>query len=363
MLLKINALDPLFFRDGKPFTMGEDFWAEGFFPPFPSVFYGALRTAFFARNPSLLPEAGTDKDPTLSLRIRSVLLMNGETLYFPCPLDLVKEKNYEETQEQRAYPLRLSLAEKHSSYDLPLALAFPGQRVVETLAGALLERLTFNEYLSGSQEPLSYRSMSEFVTEEPKIGIAVDRLHRRAEEQKLYRIGMKRLAPLLTAGVAAGETSFLLDYEGLELPETGFIRLGGEGKTARYETVEQTRIPQPPSLRERRFKLYLLTPAILTHGWLPEWLDEKDLTGNYRGLSLRLLSAATGKYVSVGGFNIKEKRPKPMMRAVPAGSVYYFELLEGDFERAREVFHYKSLEDNSYSREGFGTVLLGGVSA
>lgn len=363
MLLKLNALDTVFFRDGKPFTMGEDFWAEGVFPPFPSVFYGALRTVFFAQNPSLLPDAGTDKDPTLSLRIHSVLLMNGETLYFPCPLDLVKEKNNRKNLEQTAYPLQLYMAEKRSNYNLPMALRFPGEGMVETLAGALLERLTYKDYLSGSLVSASYHLMTEFVTEEPKIGIALDRLHRRAEEHKLYRIGMKRLAPASNGGTAPAETSFLLDYEGLELPETGFIRLGGEGKTARYETVEQTWIPQPPIPQGRRFKLYLLTPAILTNGWLPKWLNEKDFTGNYRGLSLRLLSAAIGKYVAVGGFNIKEHRPKPMVRAVPAGSVYYFELVEGDFEQLQEVFHYKPIEENLYSREGFGTVLLGGVNA
>ncbi|KLU60942.1 CRISPR-associated protein [Peptococcaceae bacterium CEB3] len=361
MLLRLEALDPLFFRDGKPFAMGEDFWAEGVFPPFPSVFYGALRTAFFAENPALLPAAGSDTDPTRSLRIRSILLMNGETIYFPCPLDLVKDK--EETEDKRAYPLQLSPAAECSSYKLPFALAVPEGLEAETLSGALLERMTFGDYLSGSWEAQPYRLVSEFVTEEPKVGIAIDRLRRHAEEHKLYRIGMKRLAPDRTKGAAAEETSFLLDYEGLQLPEKGFIRLGGEGKVASYERVDRVWIPQPPLLKEKRFKLYVLTPAVLTNGWLPEWLDERGLTGNYQGLSLRLLSAAIDKYVPVGGFNIKENRPKPMRRAVPAGSVYYFELLAGDLERVPEVFHYQPLEDNAYSREGFGRVLLGGVGA
>ncbi|CAA7602815.1 CRISPR-associated protein, TM1793 [Acididesulfobacillus acetoxydans] len=360
MLLKIKALDPLFFRDGKPFTMGEDFWAEGFFPPFPSVFYGALRTAFFAENPSFLPNATTDKDPTLNLRIRSILLMNGETIYFPCPLDVVKDK--EETEVQRAYPLQLSPAGRSSNYFLPQVLTVPEGREAETLSGALLERLTFIDYLSGSQEALPYRMISEFVTEEPKIGITLDRQYRRAEGHKLYRIGMKRLAPDRGSGLATKETSFLVDYEGLELPNKGFIRLGGEGKVAGYETIERKWLPQPAPFGEKRFKLYLLTPAVLANGWLPEWLNEKDLTGNYRGLSLRLLTAAIDKYVSVGGFNIKENSPKPMKRAVPAGSVYCFELLDGDPEQVQDIFHYRPMEENSYSREGFGTVLVGGVS-
>lgn len=48
MIISLEAIDTLFFRDGKPFTMGEDNFASGIFPPAPSVLYGALRSAYFA---------------------------------------------------------------------------------------------------------------------------------------------------------------------------------------------------------------------------------------------------------------------------------------------------------------------------
>jgi len=47
-ILRINPFDTFFFRDGKPFTMGDDSWADGIFPPSPSVIYGALRTAWIS---------------------------------------------------------------------------------------------------------------------------------------------------------------------------------------------------------------------------------------------------------------------------------------------------------------------------
>ena len=34
MLAKITPLDTVFFRDGKPFSWGEETWAEGIFPPY-----------------------------------------------------------------------------------------------------------------------------------------------------------------------------------------------------------------------------------------------------------------------------------------------------------------------------------------
>lgn len=43
-IIEIQALGTLFFRDGKPFTMGAETYAEGIFPPLPSTIYGALRT-------------------------------------------------------------------------------------------------------------------------------------------------------------------------------------------------------------------------------------------------------------------------------------------------------------------------------
>ena len=36
-IIEIEALDTLFFRDGKPFTMGQDTVGESIFPPHPST--------------------------------------------------------------------------------------------------------------------------------------------------------------------------------------------------------------------------------------------------------------------------------------------------------------------------------------
>ena len=47
MHISIKPFDCLFVRDGKPFSMGDEVWASGIFPPPPSVVYGALRTAWF----------------------------------------------------------------------------------------------------------------------------------------------------------------------------------------------------------------------------------------------------------------------------------------------------------------------------
>ena len=61
MTIQLDALDTLFFKDGKPFSLGEETWADGIFPPPPSVVYGATRTALISSGLSSRSlEAGID---------------------------------------------------------------------------------------------------------------------------------------------------------------------------------------------------------------------------------------------------------------------------------------------------------------
>ena len=54
-----------------------------------------------------------------------------------------------------------------------------------------------------------------------------------------------------------------------------------------------------------------------------------------------------------------KNKPKPMRKAVPAGSVYYFRLENEDYtEKIRESFHFKNISD-VLPEEGFGLAILG----
>jgi len=128
------------------------------------------------------------------------------------------------------------------------------------------------------------------------------------------------------------------------------------------------------------FKLYLATPALFRNGWVPDFLSEAG--GEYRGrvgsLELRLVAAAVGKAVPIGGWDLVRKRPRSMRKAVPAGSVYFFEKMDGqltesDIEILLQAFHFKSLlrrdwgkgggaEEPQYSEDGkagFGLAFVG----
>jgi len=361
MIVEIDALDTLFFRDGKPFTMGDETWADATFPPYPSVIYGALRSAYFADHIDIfhkLNQEGkldSEDDPTKKLKIRNLLIKINDGCYFPAPFDCVKDKD---TNENRLSILHLQSSKGIvSSYPaLDKLLVYPDvDKKIENVTGAVLNDVYFRDYLCSTSEELPYLKINDYIIDEPKIGIGISNVTHTSETGKLYRINMKRLKSRNGA-----KTSIVVDFDGLNIDNNSFVKLGGEGKATylrRYDTNIDI-VPPKFEQNEKQFKMILTTPAIFTNGWLPEWIDKKTLEGDYNGLQLKLLAAAIGKPVNIGGFDMKAKRPKAMYRAVPAGSVYYFEIAEGDINEVVAIFHQRSISD-VYPEKGFGVSYIG----
>ncbi len=353
MIIKIDPLDTLFFRDGKPFTMGEDTWSNGLFPPPPSVIYGALRSAYFSNHIDELKEATKSDDPTKNLKINGVYLWDKETknIHLPLPNDCVQKKDGEENSV-----FVLSMDElKDVKSSCPTQDILTSEVKVKNMEGRLINEESLKEYLSGTKTSFSpVIKMADIVLPEPKIGIGISKETGTSEEGKLYRMDMRRLEN------KKGESlSLLIDFEGLPLPERGMMKLGGEGKAVSYQMYEPENFSVDKSkLDGNKFKLYLSTPAIFKNGWLPGWIDENTLEGEYKGLKLKLLTASIGKPILIGGFDMKARKPKPMCKAVPVGSVYYFEIVKGDLENAFEVFNQKAISD-FYPVQGFGIVYVG----
>ncbi|SET12912.1 type III-B CRISPR module-associated protein Cmr3 [Anaerobranca gottschalkii] len=355
---EVEALDTLFFRDARPFTKSEENWAQTIFPPSPSVFYGALRTLFFAENVNQFNLAGNDNDPTKELKITGIYLAQGNTSFFPAPLDCIQKKfsrgqNY--NQENKGF--LLDLYENpigQSSCPLKYILMHKGQGKAKEIEGGYLDEEELFKYLRKEDESFNFYHLKGFLYSEPKIGIGISKNWGTSQEEMLYRTEMIRTNNL----------SFVLRTSGLKLPEQGVLRLGGEGKTAYFKKTSNidTSILNLDK-QEMMFKIYFATPAIFEKGWLPRWIEKDDdncYFGSYKGLRIRLLAAALGRYQSIGGFDMKKGKPKPMYRAVPAGSVYYFKLEEGTLEDAVKLFHDQRVSDY-YQEQGFGWSFVGRV--
>lgn len=350
MQLEIKAIDTLFFRNGTPFKKGEETWAGSVFPPYPSVFYGALRTVYFANHLDELNRANEENDPTAKLRLEGIYYKIYGSLYFPLPFDCVSVKD---SKNDKAVKLNFNRKIFPGSFNLDYVLNY-GQNV-ENIPGGIVSESIFTMYLNGNLQECNIDKIDNYAISEYKIGIGMDKGFRSSKEGELYRLEWKRLTNML----------FVLSFSGLDtsaFKERGMIKVGGEAKAAQYTKADEEIKVKPPDFSngENRFKVVLSTPAIFKNGWIPQWLDKNTLQGIYNGVKVKLLTAAIGKPVYVGGFDIKKSLPKPMYRAVPAGSVYYFELLEGAMSGAVSAFHEKSLSD-IMSEQGFGISYVGKI--
>ena len=360
MIIQIDPLDTLFFRDGKPFRMGEETWSNSIFPPNPSVIYGALRSAYFANHIDDLGKANEEDDPTKGLKIKGIYYLIDNDIYFPLPMDCVKEKK-DDDDDKPVKVSTLSMRKNDNLSNCPTEyLLFDREnRKVENVTDGLVRKSVFEKYLVNTLDNFSISKMSDYVISEPKIGIGISKKTGASDKSKLYRVDMKRLSYKNN-----NKISILVNFfDDLNLPEEGIIKFGGEGKAARYNRYKEKDINIDfPKFKENanQFKIVLTTSAIFKNGWLPDWIDETTLVGEFNGLKIKLLVAAIDKPIYIGGFDMKEKKPKPMFKAVPAGSVYYFELINGNMEEVKNAFHQKAISD-VYSEQGFGIAYVGSV--
>ncbi|MCF7859658.1 MAG: type III-B CRISPR module-associated protein Cmr3 [Candidatus Cloacimonetes bacterium] len=352
MRIKMKALDTIFFRDGKPFSMGEENWSDGIFPPYPSVFYGALRGGYFSENielfRSLRPkDFNTSLDPSAKLKITEISLMMDDRIVFPFPADCLLEKGSDDLE---AHKISRFQAKGLSSSPCDYILKTDNKNYEEVKEGYITQ-IEFESYLNNKGNRFCvnylYNESVMRIFNEPKIGIARNPVTRIAEDSMLYRVDMKRLDKL----------DMVIDFSGLELERSGLLKLGGEGKAVSYKVIEANQIIKLPEI-EKEFIMYLATPAIFNNGWLPGFIDPESLTGEIvMGLKVKLRSAIVNRPLLIGGFDIQLKKPKTMMQAVPSGSLYYFEILEGA-ANLLESIQGKSVSDFK-TEEGFGIAYFG----
>jgi len=345
MIIKIDAIDTLFFRDGKPFG-DEDSWANSNFFPSPSTIYGALRAIYFSQNSKDLNKANTTNDPTKDLTINGIYFYKDKKPFFIIPQDLVKVENKDNLE------ILTLVKSQYSNTPLESSFYYKGDNNIKKVDG-FLTSLIMKGYLKLSKDNFRFINSNKIIFEEYKIGIGRNN-KKVAEDSKLYRIGLNRYED-----DKFNKFSLVIDFEGLDIGKEGLLRFGGEGKGAYYQKINSLNKPTIDKVEGNIFKLYLLTPAIFKNGWYPDWLDE-NFKGKFKDIELELIASAIGKPQYIGGWDIDKNQPKKMFKVIPAGSVYYFRVVKGEKEMVREVFDYKSIVSiEDYQKEGFGIAIVG----
>lgn len=354
--LFLRPCDVVVFRDGRPFSAGNDHLATGPFPPAPSALYGALRAAgllhagarFQGRNVSLpngsahqrelLPDTG-NPDELGDLAITRFALAhhpeNGPvTPLYPYPADVLR-RTEDEDHRQRFTPQPLPTGARTNAPSglRPLWHAHSETHYFEPVPG-LVAHDAFFEYLATGQPPVPYAldepwpqpddgAPAPVFARAPRTSVSIHDEHQTAEEGFLFTVEFT--APNEGVGFAVR-----LEQATCLVGASGVVRLGGEGRAAAYA---EAAFPDPPAHRvaeiqqgiaSGRCTLVLATPAVFEGGWLPDGIGS-DGRGTLGGSAVRLVGAALGRYEPIGGWSLARGRPKPARRAVPAGSVFFFE--------------------------------------
>jgi len=371
--LFVEAVDVLLFRDGKPFSAGEDHRAKSLFPPTPFTMQGMLRSkTLFESGVSPADYASDSPSPSAQelreligsprggygeLRLRGPFVAerkeDGSLMrYFPLPADVLEVAKDEE-DEGKTYVILNPLPDPPFRSNSPTGL-IPlwtdiGETVKET-RGWMAES-EFRKYLTDSTG-VRVVEESELLRREHRFGIALDPTTWRPQRGLLYQMEFLRLKD----GVG-----FLLEVEGVPpfKTETGFVQLGGEARAARYRVLSSPLPPLPlPKPLPARFKVVLLTPAWFSGGWQPE---DGNWAKFFSGPAPRLVAAAIRRAQPIGGAFVDDRHrrgnfQKTMRRFVPAGSVYFFE------SDGTSMYEGKPVTETPPGEADFGQIGFGSVA-
>lgn len=372
MNIFIEPCDVWLFRDGRPFAPNERGRAVSLFPPTPQTVQGVIRSARIAQessasftNQSTWPaEVGTP-DNFGNLQLRGPLVARrrsngGVQRFFPLPMDVTKLKSPlpdgrdSETWHILAPRPAPDLETNWHHRDLQPLLPPPGEPMKFDLVW--LDESALAAYLRSTAPTDDTVTKTDCLfSHEPRLGVQVDSRPKRPVEGMLYQVEYVR---------PEADVGLLVEVEGVTLPRSGLLQLGGEARAGRYETVMTGVTLSPDGCltdgdKPLRFKAYFATPALFGHGWLPDPINPGTLHGNWRGIDLKLIAAAIGKPQAIGGRDIaRGDSQRAIRRAVPAGSVYFFET-NADANDVFAAFNGQCVSDVD-ARIGFGLCYAGG---
>lgn len=371
-----RPLDTWFFRGTTPFNREETghLVVESQFPPFMTTLQGAIRTALAERqgwsrqkpNQSWPPELGGPEDIN-KLRFFGPYLYLGDIPVFPVPLILFGVWN----NKQRWHLTKLVPGEPVNC-DIDEGVCLPDlEEPVEE--GELLEEYTTAEGLArvlggGDLRPEDLVRRSSLWAVEPRIGISIDSLTRTARDRHLYRVVHIRPNEDLSLRVWVDGVP-----DSWHPTEPFPTTLGGEGRLAEVRVVDKPGspegiLPKVPSLYTTEDHVYfmvtLVTPgrygcdtsapeeivektkAVLR--WGPE--EVKEIHG------AKCISACIGKLLSLGGWDMVNKRPRTSVPLIPAGSTWFYSAPVSSMDAVLSL-HGKTT--GPYASYGFGQMVVG----
>ncbi|MEW6574630.1 MAG: type III-B CRISPR module-associated Cmr3 family protein, partial [Bacillota bacterium] len=316
-----RILDTCFFRDALPFNAGEGGYtaAKSIFPPAMTTLQGGIRTALALEQgwrpdeAALWPPELGDPDDLGELELRGPYIRFENQMYFPMPLILL-EKSGNFTRLTPGEPVtcdigrvRLPVSERRiEGAKLPEGLYISRDGLHAVLDGGIPAK-------EDTKEP------EKLWSEEQRIGLERDDNSRTALEGQLYNCTHTRPAANLKLAVYVSGIPAEWHVAGQRVtPLGGESRLAAVAVTAAAEPVDL--LPPAPPLTcgddgKLRFTVTLITP-----GWYGEPEDvERATRQGPPGVPGCCISACIGKAQQIGGWDLVNHRPRPLMPVLPPG--------------------------------------------
>lgn len=334
-LITFEAVDTLMFRDGRPFNQSDAgaSRAVSVFPPHPPTIVGAVRAALWKQSgESWNAEKfgnGTnwqDSDTTTlgplrfgaPLLFRSVAEAKRPTLepLFPVPLHLVEGGQADGKSKVMTF---LAPSGDKMACDLGASVRLPVPK--ESLAGiAPVEDRWVT--LPGMKAILDQRlpkpeqlvKTSELWRAEPRVGVGITEENRRTDDGRIYMASHIRMADDVCLG---------LNVTGADQISPALQALAGEHRMALMGAGDVTGLPKPPGkMTSKRYCVVQISPLLLNSMPRPG-----QKLGDLPGV---VVSACLGKLQAIVGWDSGNRTPIPLRKAIPAGSVWFMELADGE---------------------------------
>lgn len=348
----LDAIDPLFFGDGRSITTGA---ARGRILPPPQTLAGLVRS-----RQGLDANGAWVGDPEVARRIPvhgpfpALLDATGAVRewLFPRPADALLV----EGGLKRLVPLDLSAWGTRANWRgegvAPAGLAEADPTKPKPMNA--FWRWSELEAWLGAPSGVPLRGVDLGVAApvlEPRTHVAIDVDRGRALDGALFETAGRRME------VDEGPVGIGLRTEAA-LRE-GVSPAGGERRMVRWRRAGKALPVVPASVLKAAdggaVRVVLATPAIFAHGWRPDRLFDAPQGST-------LVAACVGRPDVVSGWDLAKRQARPTRRCAPAGSVYFLRL--GGDAAARRAWATSAWlaprsDDEADRLDGYGCLLLG----
>lgn len=388
--LELTARDPVVARDGRPFGAGQGNRMRSVDWPLPSVIAGSLRTALgkaAGREFSIATAA-----ELLQVSVAGVFPTADGQLYLPVPQDCIV---HPENGPVRAIPLEID----HGGGDWPHSKLLPvildqadaSEEFKPKGAPAWWPLNKFADWLLGN--PLQFdetflhspaKEDRTHVSLQPDTGAAEDgelftttglalshlERHGTSLEQSLReRFAEIGLATRVTAEGWCAESVNSLNGHHPTGGERRLVHWRSTTNSAMWDCHDSIRTALSST---KGVRMALATPAIFRDGWKPGWLND-DLIGTPPGdnVRLQLVGLTIQRWQAISGWSLAKINdqgqldpqgrpgPKPIRRMVPAGGIYFFDVVDGSAANLANRWLYSVSDNEQDQRDGFGLATWG----